>query len=379
MIDAATDRDLEPYTVSVPDAELAELRERLRAARLPDELPDASWRDGMLPAELRSLRHEWADSFDWRAVEAMLNAETQWLTTIDGTGVHCLDVRSGRPGAVPLLLLHGWPSSVAEFRSVWGPLTAPENGSVAFDAVVPSLPGFGFSGPTRERGWDADRMADAMAVLMSRLGHERFVVHGGDVGSEVATALSRRHPERVIGLHLNLGGTRGAGEHRAEPPANEAQRRAFGQYDAYRANGSAYAAIQATRPQTVAFALTDSPVGLLAWIAEKFREWADPAHPVTGADILTAASIYWFTGTVGSSARFYQESFAGWAAPGAAVTVPVAVCAYPFDIVTPVREWAEGSYDIVQWRDLPDGGHFPALETPHHLIDSVRAFAAALT
>lgn len=372
---------LTPYRIDVPQAELDELQRRLDAARLPEELPDAAWSDGMLPSALHVLLDRWRSGFDWRAVEASLNRYPQVFTDIDGTGIHALDVRAADSGDRPaLLLLHGWPSSIAEFRKLIDPLTNPEEpGAPAFDVVVPSMPGYGFSGPTHERGWSAARMADALDELMRRLGHDRYIAHGGDVGYQVATELGRRHGDRAVGMHLDLGGIVLAGEHRSEEPENEEQRIAFERFDHYIANGSAYASLHATRPQTLSYALTDSPVGQLAWIAEKFHEWPDPNYEIETDDVLTAASIYWFTKTAGSSARFYQENYGKWSRATEVIPVPTVIASFPGDIVAPVQDWAREKFQIHRWVDMPDGGHFAALETPHHLIDSLRRFGTEIS
>jgi pimeloyl-ACP methyl ester carboxylesterase len=370
---------LEPYRIAVPDAALAELQARLAATRWPDELPDAGWHDGMDPATVRALVARWRDGFDWRAQEADLNRFPQVVTEIDGTRVHALDVRASRADAPTVLLLHGWPSSVAEFRRVIEPLADPAEGAgPACHVVVPSLPGFGFSGPTPDRGWGTRRIAAALAELMARLGHGRYVPHGGDVGYAVAADLARLDPAHVPGIHLHLGGVGLAAMHRHESPADAVDERAFAQYDAYLGDKSAYAHLQSTRPQTLAYALTDTPVGQLAWVAEKFHEWADPANPVAADDVLTTASIYWFTRTAGSSARFYQESYRDRGVPQPYLDVPTGVAAFPHEIVVPLRRWAEQQYRITHWVDMPEGGHFAALETPGLVLDGLRRFVATL-
>jgi pimeloyl-ACP methyl ester carboxylesterase len=243
---------------------------------------------------------------------------------------------------------------------------------------VPSLPGFGFSGPTSDRGWTTGRMAEALATLMARLGHDRYVPHGGDMGYALAAELGRRDPVHVAGIHLHLGGVGLAAMHRHEPPSDPAEERAFTQYDAYVSDKSAYAHLQSTRPQTLAYALTDTPVGQLAWIAEKFHEWADPDHPVPADDVLTTAAIYWFTRTAGSAARFYQESYRDRGRAQPFVDVPTGVASFPHEIVVPVRRWAERHYRITHWIDMPDGGHFAALETPGLVLEGLRTFLRTL-
>jgi pimeloyl-ACP methyl ester carboxylesterase len=374
--------DVRPFRIEVPDAELDELRARLAATRWPDELPDGGWGDGIDPATMRSLVTRWREGFDWRAQEADLNRHPQVVTEIDGARVHAIDARSTRAeadAAPTVLLLHGWPSTVAEFRRVVAPLTDPADGAgPACHVVVPSLPGFGFSGPTPERGWGTNRMARALAELMARLGHDRYVPHGGDVGYAVAAELSRVDPEHVAGVHLHLGGVGLAAMHRHEVPRDEAEARAFAQYDAYLGQEQGYAVLQSTRPQTLAYALTDTPAGQLAWVAEKFHNWADPAHPVPADDVLTTAAIYWFTRTAGSSARYYQEAYRDRGVPQPFVDAPTGVVAFPHEIVTPLRHWAEQQYRITRWVEMPEGGHFSALEVPGLVLDGIRGFLASL-
>jgi len=377
---------VEPFRIAVPQQDLDDLRARLRSARWPAEIGRTRPDDGMTVEEMRALTDRWCGGFDWRAQEADLNRLPQVVTTVDGQRLHAVHRPSPRADAQPLVLLHGWPSTFAEFRRVVDDLAEPADESQpAFHVVVPSLPGFGFSGPLREPGWGAHRMARAVSTLVHRLGHDRYLAHGGDAGYQVAAALARVDPDSVAGVHLNLGGVGLAGLHRDQPPANDAQARALERYATYVRGGSAYALLNATRPQTVSYGIADSPLGQLAWIAEKFRDWADPAHPVPADDVLTTASIYWFTRTAASSARFYQEEYTANRAPGTGpvlersyVTVPTAVAAFPYEIVPPIREWAEELYNVVRWVEPAAGGHFSALERPDLLVDVLRGFAAQL-
>jgi pimeloyl-ACP methyl ester carboxylesterase len=272
--------------------------------------------------------------------------------------VHFLHLRSGNPDALPLLLLHGWPGSIVEFRSMLGPLAED------FHLVVPSLPGFGFSGPTGERGWDLDRIARALAELMTRLGYPRFGAHGGDWGSGVARGLGAVAPDRVVGVHVNYLPTPGPADGLTGEDLRRAERIA-----AYAANRPGYQVLHATRPQTISYALTDSPVGQLAWIAEKFTEWIDPASTIDDDVLLTDVSIYWLTRTAGSSARLAKEGNFGPPCP-----VPMGVAVLPHDIVLSVRPLAERRFDIRHWTELPHGGHFAALEAPAELAADIRAF-----
>lgn len=374
------------FVISVPQRDVDDLRGRLGAARWPAEIDRTRPEDGITVEAMQLLVDRWHGGYDWRAHEADLNRFPQVVMEIDGQTLHALHRRSPRADAEPLVLLHGWPSTVAEFRHVVDELAEPADPArPAFHVVAPSLPGFGFSGPVRERGWGAHRIAGAVATLMRALGYDRYLAHGGDAGYQVAAALGRVDREHVGGLHLNLGGIGLAGLHRDEPPADDAEARALALYADYVRDKSAYALLNATRPQTVSYALADSPIGQLAWIAEKFADWADPAHPVAVDDVLTTASIFWFTGTAASSARFYQEEYTPNRAPGTGpvlsrsfVDVPTAVSSFPAEIVPPIRRWAEERYRIVRWTELPAGGHFSALERPDLVVDVLQGFAAQL-
>lgn len=374
-----------PFVIEVPQPELDELRRRLTAARWPAEVDETRAADGVTVPAMRALVERWQGGFDWRAQEADLNRFPQVITEVDGQRLHAVHRPSSRPGARPLVLLHGWPSTFTEYRRVIDELAEPsESGAPAFHVVVPSLPGYGFSGPLRERGWGARRMAVALAELMRRLGYTGYLAHGGDNGYIVSGALARADPGNVAGIQLNLGGIGLAAQHRNEPPADEAERRAIERYEAFVRDKSGYALLNATRPQTIAYALTDSPVGQLAWIAEKFTEWADPGCPVPADEILTVASIYWFTRTAASAARYYQEEYTSNRPPGEAppdrtfVDTPTAVASYPHEIVPPVRRWAQDRYNIVRWTELPAGGHFSALERPDLVLATLRGFAEQL-
>ena len=377
--------EVTPFRIEIPQSELDDLRRRLEAARWPAEIEETRRADGITTEAMRSLVDRWLHGFDWRSQEAGLNRFPQVVTEVDGQRLHAVHRPSPRADAEPLVLLHGWPSTFAEFRRVIDELAEPADGP-AFHVIAPSLPGYGFSGPVRERGWGAHRIARAVAELVHRLGYDRYLAHGGDAGYQVAAALARVDRERVAGIHLNLGGVGLAGLHRDEPPADDVEELALRRYADYVRDKSAYALLNATRPQTVAYALADSPAGQLAWIAEKFLDWADPAHPVPADDVLTTASIYWFTRTAASSARFYQEEYTANRAPGTGPTlertyveVPTAVAVFPGEIVPPVRRWAQERYHIVRWTELPAGGHFSALERPDLMLSALRGFAAALS
>jgi epoxide hydrolase len=354
-----------PFRVAIPQADLDDLYDRLDRVRWPDELPGVGWELGIPLARVRELAAYWREKFDWRAHEAELNQYPQFTTEIDGQNVHFLHVRSPNPDALPLILTHGWPGSVLEFLDVIGPLSAD------FHLVIPSIPGFGFSGPTRSRGWDIHRIARTWAVLMERLGYERYGAHGGDWGSGISRALGAVAPGRVVGVHLTYLVTPPGADEVSLSAGDQARLAMIRQLQARQ---PAYQALHATRPQTISYALTDSPAGLLAWIGEKFTEWADPRSAVTLDQILADVSIYWFTATAGSSARLANESPRG----KVPCPVPVGVVVLPYDILQSVRPLAEQDYDIVHWAEFDRGGHFAGLEVPDLLAADIRAFFGEL-
>jgi pimeloyl-ACP methyl ester carboxylesterase len=375
--DAAVTR----FRIDIPQADLDDLDERLARTRWPDELPGAGWSLGVPRDYLRDLVAYWRDGYDWRRHEAELNAVPQFTTVIDGQPVHFLHARSDEPHAKALLLTHGWPGSVVEFLDLVGPLTDPAahggDRADAFHVVVPSLPGFGFSGPTVEKGWDVARIARAFATLMERLGYGRFGAQGGDWGSTVSRQLALEVPDRLVGIHLNMLITLPSGdpdELAALTPDDHARLAGLARYDRELAG---YMKLQSTRPQTLAYALTDSPVGQLAWIVERFKDWTDSADaPEDAVDrdrILTNVMLYWLTGTAGSSARIYHESADVWTSQ-TRIEVPTAVAVFPKDLFVPVRRIAERTYDIIRWTEFDRGGHFAALEQPELLVADIRAF-----
>ncbi|WP_026413262.1 epoxide hydrolase family protein [Actinomadura oligospora] len=370
---------INPFRIDVPAGDLEDLRVRLAGTRWPDELPGTGWSYGVPSSYAQELAEYWRTGFDWRRQEAALNEFPQFTTEIDGQNIHFLHVRSPEPDALPLILTHGWPGSVAEFMKVVGPLTDPRahggDPADAFHVVAPSLPGFGFSGPTRETGWSPRRVARAWAELMSRLGYERYGAQGGDTGAVVSPELGRVAPDNVVGVHVNgaLGFPTFAPDEMEGLTEVELGRLA--QYSDQDRAG--YAMIQSTRPQTLAFGLNDSPAGQLAWIVEKFKEWTDPAHdlPEDAVDrdqLLTDVSIYWFTGTAASSSRLYREGAADWGRPVEKSDVPTGVAVFPGD--PGVRRIAEREHNVVHWSEFDRGGHFAAMEAPDLLVTDVRAF-----
>jgi pimeloyl-ACP methyl ester carboxylesterase len=380
-----TSSELTPFRSDVPQADLDDLQRRLAATRWPDELPGVGWAYGVARDHLRELVEYWRTGFDWWAVEARLNAHPQFTTSIDGQRVHLLHVRSPRPDAVPLLMTHGWPSTVADLLPVIGPLTDPAAygapDAPAFHLVLPSLPGSGFSGPTTEPGWSITRIARAWLELMDRLGHDRFLVQGGDTGSLVSPEVARLAPDRVVGVHLNAEVAAGTLDWTAEDPTAGLTEEEVGTASAAAAlweERQGYATVQATRPQTLAYALNDSPVGLLAWDLEWFVDYDPTATAQTPVDpdaILTDVTTTWLTGTAGSSARIYKDAgdaFSGGADSG----VPTAVAVFPGDHA--IRTLSERRHTIVRWTEYDRGGHFASLQAPDLLVEDVRAFAQQL-
>jgi pimeloyl-ACP methyl ester carboxylesterase len=372
--------DVTPFSIAIPQAALVDLADRIDRTRWPVDAPGAEWARGLPVAFVRSLADHWRTSYDWRTHEARLNAFPQFITSIDGQRLHFLHVRSPEPDATPLIITHGWPGSIAEFLDVIGPLTDPRahggDPGDAFHLVVPSIPGFGFSGPVTEPGWNPRRIGSALATLMARLGYDRYGAQGGDWGSIISRQIGAVDPDHVIGVHVNMLVTAGdAASMGPDPSADDLERAAANHR--YGAELAGYARIQETRPQTLAYGLTDSPVGQLAWIAEKFADWTDSAAESLSAinldDMLTTVSIYWFTATAGSSAQIYYENRV--VPVGRTESrVPTAVAVFPHDLFRPIRRIAERDIAIEQWTEYPAGGHFAAMEHPTALTEDIRRF-----
>jgi pimeloyl-ACP methyl ester carboxylesterase len=377
---------IHPFRIDIPQADLDDLADRLSRVRLPDELPGSGWELGVPNGYLAELVEYWRTGYDWRAVERRLNEFPQFTTTIDGQNVHFLHVRSPEADATPLLITHGWPGSFVEFLDVIGPLTDPVahggDPADAFHLVIPSIPGFGFSGPTTQRGWHVNRVARAWAELMARLGYQRYGAQGGDWGSGISQELGRVDAEHLIGVHVNYLMTFPTGRPGELDGLTEDDKARLGGYDRFQKELGGYMAIQSTRPQSLAFGLADSPAGQLAWIVEKFKEWTDsrdrPEDAVDRDVILTNVMLYWLTNTSASSARFYYE-FAnthGYPQPS---EVPLGVAVFPHDVVLPIRALAERGNNIAHWTEFDRGGHFAALEQPELLTADIRAFFRGLT
>lgn len=384
---------MRPFRIEFPQSDLDDLKRRIDSTRWPDEIPGVGWDRGVPLGYLKELAGYWRNEFNWRAVEARLNEFPQYLTEIDGTTVHFMHIRSPEAGALPLILTHGWPGTVAEFLDVIGPLTDPAahggDPADAFHLVIPSIPGFAFSGPTGQVGWDTDRVARAWMELMRRLGYDSYAVQGGDWGSPISLRLGLADPAHVAGVHLNMCVTFPPPDPAAMADLDEADLARLTFTARFAQDGMGWQKIQSTRPQTLAYALTDSPVGQLAWIAEKYKEWTDsdkvPEDAVSRDHLLTAVTIYWLTATAGSSAQLYYESthldddfVRTWAGPWP-LTMPVGVASFPKDAVRPVRRFAEGILPTLShWTEFDRGGHFPALEQPELLVGDIRTFARSL-
>jgi epoxide hydrolase len=385
-----TDAEIRSFRIDIPQADLDDLADRLARTRWPDELPGVGWSRGVPLDYIKELAEYWRGGYDWRKWEAKLNEYPQFTTAIDGQNIHFLHVRSHEPGALPLIFTHGWPGSIVEFLDIIGPLTDPRahggDPADAFHVVAPSIPGFGLSGPTREAGWTEQRVAQAWAELMRRLGYERYGAQGGDVGAIVSPNLGRVAPDKVVGVHVNAA-TVGF---MPFPPLEESELDELSDVEKARVDRigqfmgdmSGYAQIQSTRPQTLAYGLTDSPVGQLAWIVEKFKEWTHPRAglPEDSVDrdhMLTNVMLYWLTATAGSSARIYYEDAhaGGWGASERS-TVPTGVAVFSEDIS--IRRYAEREHNIVHWTDFDRGGHFAAMEEPDLLVGDVRTFFRGL-
>jgi pimeloyl-ACP methyl ester carboxylesterase len=356
---------IEPFHIEVPAETIRDLRDRLRATRWPGGVSDGG---GVPLNEMRDVVRYWLEEFDWPAREQDLNRLPHFRAELGGLRLHYLHIKSARPDARPLLLLHGWPGSFVEMLAIVPMLTQ------SFHVVVPSLPGYGFSDAPSSAGMSNERIAALFAELMSVLGYDRFVVQGGDWGAGIATWLSVRFPSRVVALHLNYIPGSYAPFVEGAPSAEEAS--FIRQRAQWSDEQGAYGHVQRTRPFTVGYALSDSPAGLAAWIVEKFREWADPRSPIPLDVILTNITIYWATNTIASSMRLYLESAR---TPlrferDERVRVPCGIARFPYEAPFPPRAWIERAYDVVHWTDMPQGGHFAALEAPERLASDVIEF-----
>jgi pimeloyl-ACP methyl ester carboxylesterase len=376
---------VEPFRIAVPDAVLDDLRERLARTRFPDEIPGSGWTHGTSLAYLKELVAHWRERYDWRAAEARLNAFPQFRARIGDLGIHFLHVRGKGPRPFPLVMTHGWPESVAAFAKVLGPLADPGahggDPADAFDVVCPSMPGYGFSDHPTAPGMEPERIAALWVVLMRGLGYERFGAQGGDWGGMVSTYLGARHPEHVVGIHLNF--VLAVPEDPKNPDlagVTPEEMTALVELQQFLREETGYQRIQGTKPQTLAYALNDSPAGLAAWIVEKFRAWSDCDGDVerrfTKDELLTNVMLYWVPETANSSCRLYYEAIHADKFPptGFRVNVPTGCAIFPREIIRPPRVWAERLFDVQRWTVMPRGGHFAAMEEPELLVEDVRAF-----
>jgi len=376
---SAVASDVTPFRIEISESAVADLQDRLRRTRWPEAETVDDWSQGTPLRYLQGLCRYWLEEYDWRAAELRLNRLPQFTTTIDGLRIHFVHVRSPHPKAVPLLMMHGWPGSITEFHKVIEPLADPVtiggDPADAFHIVCPSLPGFGYSGKPTRPGWGAERIADAWEELMSRLGYQHYGAQGGDWGARLAMTLGRTRPERVIGIHLNMVPF--------PPPASthdltDSERAALDRLARHRADGSGYAVVQATRPQSIGYGLTDAPAAVAAWITEKFQAWSDcdgdPGTIFTREELLDNIMMYWMPGTGASAARLYWESFASVAADTRPVAVPAGCSVFPADIYVPSRRLAQPWFaDLRYWNELSTGGHFAALEQPATFVNEVQA------
>jgi len=374
---------IEPFRVDVLDDVLDDLHARLARTPLPNQVDGAGWDQGTELGYLQDLLAYWRDEFDWRAQEARLNEFDQYVTELEGQRVHFVHHRSPEPGALPLLISHGWPGSVVEFLDVIGPLTDPAahggDPADAFHVIAPSLPGFAFSGPTHERGWNPRRVAGAYVRLMADLGYDRYGAQGGDWGSIVCACVADLDPEHVAGLHLNFVTVPKPADAAIEDLTDE-ERRALAAQSEWRTTGAGYQEIQGTKPQSLGYGLEDSPAGLAAWIVEKFGAWSDgapfPEASFTRDQLLTNITTYWVTATATSSARIYYEmrQIGRGALPQEYVAVPTGIANFPGEVTRTPRAWVEHRYNVTRWTSHDRGGHFAAMQVPDLFVEDVRTF-----
>lgn len=373
----STDPAIVPFRIETPTEALDDLRRRLRATRWPEVEPVDDWSQGIPLAYMEDICRYWADDYDWSARAERLNRFPQFTTEIDGLDIHFLHVRSPHDDALPLVITHGWPGSVAEFQNVIGPLTDPtaHGGSAedAFHVVCPSIPGFGFSAKPTGTGWGVTRIADAWGVLMGRLGYDRFLAQGGDWGSMITTTIGVRNQEQCMAIHLNMPLALPDPETMDDLQDDEID--ALGALDRYQKEESGYSKQQSTRPQTLGYGLVDSPAGQAAWILEKFYAWTDndgtPDSAVDRDELLDNVMLYWLPATGASSARLYWESFDN--PPFDRVQVPVGCSIFPEEIFRTSRRWAEKQFgELLHFNRLDRGGHFAAMEQPELYVTEVR-------
>lgn len=368
---------IRPFTINIDEQQLDDLRLRLDMTRWPETETVNDWTQGVPLAEARKLIDYWRNQYDWRRCEATLNQYPQFLTEIDGLDIHFLHVRSPNPDALPLILTHGWPGSVIEFLKCIGPLSDPASHggdpADAFHLVIPSLPGYGFSGKPTQTGWNIPHIARAWHTLMTRLGYDNYVAQGGDWGAAVTTAMGAQQPQGLAAIHLNLPFVLPEGPYDDASPAELAMLEAMAYYARW---DGGYSDQQASRPQTLGYGLADSPAGQAAWIYEKFWSWADcddnPLNALSYDEMLDNIMLYWLPNTGTSSARLYWESFHG-SLDATELQIATACSIFPKDIYAAPKSWAERyMHNLIYWNELDKGGHFAAFEQPVLFVDEVR-------
>ncbi len=379
------DGGIESFRFEADRTALRELEDRLRRTIWPDEVAADPWRYGPPVAYMRAFVEYWLDRYDWRTHEARLNSFPQFVTHVDGHRIHFIHQPGKGPAPMPLVITHGWPGSVIEMLKIIPLLTDPAahggDAADAFTVIAPSIPGYGFSSRPTQRGASVFAVADIWAKLMTRLSYPKFGVQGGDWGSWISATTALRHPQRVLGLHLNYLSTRfrpAIGSN--DPPLSADEQDYLAKVARWSEAEGAYIAIQATKPLSLSYALADSPVGLAAWYVEKFRSWSDcqsePDEALTKDEMITDIMVYWLTGTVHSAIRLYSESREHplHLAPGQRIEPPCGIVHLPKELPMPPRSWAERAFNIVHWTSLPRGGHFAAWEQPELLAGDIRAF-----
>jgi pimeloyl-ACP methyl ester carboxylesterase len=377
MTVAAADANVQPFRLEVPQPDLDDLAGRLSRTRWPDELPGVEWAYGVPLGYVRELVDHWRTAYDWRAHEARLNSFPQFTTTIDGQDIHFVHVRSPHPDALPLIATHGWPMTVFEYLDLVGPLTDPGahggDPADAFHLVVPSRPGIGPAGPTHETGWETRRVARAWVELMDRLGYDRFGAHGNDAGSMVSPEVGRHAPERVVGVHVTQLFSFPSGDPAEFEGMTEEDMAALAFLQDFTAGGGlAYNQYQSAQPQTLAYALQDSPAGWLAWVSQLYRHWTDPDF------IITNAALHWLTGTIGSSLRYYYEDAHAQDRPSEPTTVPTGVAVFAEDFQSVPKLARRDHAGIVHWRHYDRGSHFSPQDAPDVLVADIREFFRSL-
>jgi len=395
---AAKDNAIRPFRVDVPEAALVDLRRRVLATRWPNKETVTDQSQGVPLAKLQKLVNYWGTDYDWRKVEAKLNALPQFVTEIDGLDIQFLHVRSRHPNALPLIITHGWPGSILELLKVIGPLTDPTayggRAEDAFDVVIPSMPGYGFSEKPASTGWGPGRIGRAWHVLMKRLGYERYVSQGGDWGSVVADVMGRQAPPGLLGIHVNMPATVPGSVAKAISNGDPApaglsakERAAFESLSTFFTKNAGYGVMMVTRPQTVGYALSDSPAGLAAWMYDKFSQWTytggEPERSLTQDEMLDDITLYWLTNSAISSAQLYWENdnnnFSAAAQKTAEISIPVAVTVFPGEIYRAPKSWTQQAYrKLIYFNEVDKGGHFAAWEEPRLFASELRAAFRAL-